>query len=122
MTLVLVLVAGNPLSAFEWTAARVEPLVQRASGPVEALDARVQALRERVTGGGAVADGSAGLAATWAGWARQTWDDLVASVSSGLSRIVAAVESAAAWAHQWTRAVFGGAQSAPTEPGASGVR
>ncbi len=125
LTLVLVLAAGNPLAAFEWTAARVEPLVERAGGPSEALDAidaRVQALRERVTGGAAVVDESAGLAATWADWARQTWDDLVGSVSAGLSRTAAAVESAVTRVRQWTREVFGGVQSTLTEPEASAAR
>ncbi|MBI4520584.1 MAG: zf-HC2 domain-containing protein [Gemmatimonadetes bacterium] len=122
LTLILVLAAGNPLSAFEWTAARVEPLVGRVSGPVEAIDAGVQALRERMTGVVAAAEAPGSLAATWADWARRTWDDLVASASSGLSRIVAPGESAATRVRQWTRDVFGGAQSAPTEPDASRVR
>jgi len=122
LTLVLVLVAGNPLSAFEWTATRVEPLVQRASGPVEALDAGVQALRERVAGGVTVSGASASLGATWADWARQAWNDLVASVAAGWSRLAAALESAVARVGQWTREVFGAVASAATEPGAGQVR
>ena len=122
LTLVLVLFAGNPLSAFEWTAARVEPLVARVGGPVEAIDARVQALRERMTGGAAASEESADLGATWADRARRTWDDLVALVSAGLSRIVAALESAAAWVRQWTRDVFGGAATTGTEPDAGPAR
>jgi len=122
LTLVLVLVAGNPLSAFEWTAARVQPLVNRVGGPVEAIDARVQALRERMTGVVAASEESAGLGATWADWARQTWDDLVASVQAGLSRVVAAVESAATSVRQWTRDVLGRAATAATEPDAGPAR
>ena len=122
LTLVLVLVTGNPLSAVEWTAARVEPLVERVGGPVEAIDARVQALRERMTGGAAASEESADLGATWADRARRTWDDLVALVSAGLSRIVAALESAAAWVRQWTRDVFGGAATTGTEPDAGPAR
>jgi len=122
LTLVLVLFAGNPLSAFEWTAARVEPLVQTVGGPVQAVDARIQALRARVAGGVVATEESASLATTWAEWAQRTWDDLMSSVSAGLSQIVGALESAVGWVRQWVRDAFGGAAATATEPDAGAAR
>jgi len=126
-TLCWVLVLGNPLGAWEWTAARVEPLVEQVGAPSGALgvfDARVQALRERVSGG--AADSTSGvtgnLGATWAAWASRTWNALVKSVSDGLARIVAALESAAAWIRQWALDLLASVRPAVTEPGDDGVR
>lgn len=123
LTLCLVLVTGNPLWALEWTAARVEPLVQRAGAPVEALDARVQALRERMAGDSITASGvTLGPGPAWTAWARQVRDDVVRSVAAGLTGIVEALEAAVSWVERWAIALLARVQPVATEPDAGAAR
>jgi predicted anti-sigma-YlaC factor YlaD len=122
-TLVLVLVTGNPVAAFEWTVARVEPLVERVGVPARVLDASVRALGDRVIGAGGLSGGhlSRGASASPADWVRRAWSDLVRAVSAGLTRLGGALASVASWIEERAFEVMPD-RPAATEPGDGPVR
>ena len=99
LTVLLVLLAGGPLTAVSRTAARVEPLIGRLAGPAEAIDLRVREAHRHVK---AATLAAAAAAEPYVGppratWARDAVRRLAAPIASWLSRIGAAATTAADW-------------------------
>jgi len=123
LTLCLVLVTGNPLSAVEWTASVVEPLVQRVGAPVQALDARVEAWRSRAAGDLNTATATAaGSRASWVNWVRAVWDGAWRALAERFGLVIATLESLARRVHQWGLDLLERIQSLATEPEPGSVR
>lgn len=116
LSLCLLLVTGNPLSAVEWTAARVEPLVERAAVPAAYFDAGVQALRQRAVVSAQPAPAGRTPAADLATWARQLWARALAAMADGLLRALAAIDSATEWIRQRATSLLTGLDAAAAEP------
>ena len=119
LTLVFVLVAGNPMGALERTAARVEPLArQHVAGGVEdaarALGAGLGVLKDRALGPAVQPASEMGLAARLI----DRWNRTVAAALGGLSDLVATIQAAAEQVWSWAGRVFGFGPSSgePTTP------
>jgi hypothetical protein len=123
LTLCLVLVTGNPLSALEWTAARVEPLVERVETPIQAIDTRVRAWRHRAA---VEADMPAAVApggrTSWLGWVGERWRAVLQAWSGSFSRIMAELRSLLAQARQWGLELLERARALVTEPHTESAR
>jgi predicted anti-sigma-YlaC factor YlaD len=120
LTLVLFLVAGNPMTALGRTAARIEPVArQRLADGVEqanrAITSGLDALKERAAAQTVVPAADWGLAAR----ARGLWQQVAGALAGGLSDLIDAIASAADRVWQWARELFGAPARTgepPTDP------
>jgi hypothetical protein len=92
LTVILMLLAGNPLAAVSRTAERAEPLVERLAPAARALDTRLDAVRTQVSAVTMAAANPAGP-----GWFRTMTRRLAAPIARWLARLATAAESAAGW-------------------------
>ena len=127
LTLVLVLVGGNPLSAWERTVAQVPPIarahVMERLGALDqaidqAIDSRVGAWRDRAVLPAGPDRSMAAGASGWLDRARQTWDAAFGAASAWMGRLAAEVEALARRLREWSTDLF----SSPTEPPAGAAR
>jgi len=123
LTLVLILVGGNPLKAWERTVAQVRPIAQanvagRLGAIDRAIDAGVSSWRERATPRAAVDRTVTAGARSWLDRARQTWDDAFGAAGAWMSRLIDGVETLVSRIREWSVDLF----SSPTEPPAPAAR
>lgn len=126
LTLVLVLVGGNPLKAWESTVAQVRPIAraqvaERFGALNQAIDARVGAWRDRAAPGPAPEVTVTAGARSWLDRARQAWDDAFGVAGAWMSRLIEGVETLASRIRQWSLDLLTG-PTAPTEPPAPAAR
>lgn len=123
LTLCLVLVTGNPLSALEWTAARVEPLVERVETPIQAIDVKVRAWRHRTAlGADAPKADVPGARTSWSRWIGKSRGAVFQAWSGWFSRVVAGLRSLLAQARRWGLELLERARTLVTEPHADSAR
>lgn len=127
LTLCLVLVTGNPLSALEWTAARVEPVArERIAAGVDVLDQTIERrlgpIRDRLAERGAVVSASSTDGATWLDRARRLWEDAWSAIAERAARLAAAFVSMVQAVRQWGLDLLGRFQAAGVEPVEASMR
>jgi predicted anti-sigma-YlaC factor YlaD len=123
LTLVLILVGGNPLKAWERTVAQVRPIArahvaERIGALGQAIDARVVAWRDHAAPGPATDRAVTAGARSWLDRARQAWDDAFGVAGAWMRRLIDGVETFAGRIREWGVDLF----SSPTEPPAPPAR
>jgi predicted anti-sigma-YlaC factor YlaD len=122
LTLVLILVAGSPLSAWERTVARVEPLARThvlvTIGALDkTIDAHVGVWKDSLPHATAVVPASSG-GSGWLGMIREAFDALIDAAGAWMRQLVATVETLAHGLRQWTLDFFSGTR----EPASTAAR
>ncbi len=96
LTVLLVLLAGNPLAAIGQTAARAEPIVERLAPQAEAVGVRVEAVTAQLTGMTTAAARPI-ASRTSSAWLRGVERRAAARFAALLNRFGAAARSATVW-------------------------
>lgn len=122
LTLVLVLLAGSPLSAWQRTMAQVKPVartevVSRIGGLDQAIGSHLAAWRDSVSRSDAVRPSPSGGPA-WLNWIRQTVDAAIGAAGTWMRGLVAEIEALANGLQKWMGALLHGS----TEPAAAAAR